>query len=179
MVTLNSMHAEFRTFTFKANNDDIDEGNATRDYEQLKLGFGTLPDRVFVSTGIHGNPGVRIFDDDAAKLSIADGNAGESAGNMTFTVSMSVPSSREVTVNYATADATATVGVDYEARSGTLTFSPGQREKTIMVPIKQDALDEEDETFTITLSGVSNATIEDNEATGTIRDDDDPPACFR
>ena len=44
---------------------------------------------------------------------------------------MSVPSSREVKVNYATADATATVGVDYEARSGKLTFSPGQTAKTV------------------------------------------------
>ena len=170
LVTLNSMNRS-RTFTFKAIDDNIDEEN-----ERIKLGFGTLPERVFVSTGIHGNPGVRIFDNDEAKLSIADRSAGESAGNMTFTVSMSVPSSREVTVNYATADATATVGVDYEARSGKLTFSPGQTAKTVTVPIKQDALDEEDETFTITLSGVSNATIEDNEATGTIRDDDDPPA---
>ena len=119
-MTLNSMHAE-QTFTFKANDDNIDEEN-----EQIKLGFGTLPERVRVSTGIHGNPGVRINDDDEAKLSIADRSAGESAGNMTFTVSMSVPSSREVTVNYATADATATVGVDYEARSGKLTFSPGR-----------------------------------------------------
>ena len=65
-VTLNSS-TRSETFTFMANDDNIDEEN-----EQIKLGFGMLPERVRVSTGIHGNPGVRIIDDDEAKLSIAD-----------------------------------------------------------------------------------------------------------
>ena len=173
-VTLNSSNRS-RTFTFRAIDDNIDEGDARRDYERVEIGFGTLPDRVALTSGNRRTANMRILDNDEAKLSISDGSAGESAGNMTFTVSMSVPSSREVTVNYATADATATVGEDYEARSGTLTFAAGTTSQTVTVPIKQDALDEEDETFTITLSGVSNATIDDNEATGTIADDDAPP----
>ena len=44
-----------------------------------------------------------------------------------------------------------------------------------MTITEDDALDEEDETFTVTLSNASNATIADDEATGTILDDDEPP----
>ena len=168
-VTLNSS-TRSRTFTFMATHDDIDE-----EHEQIRLGFGTLPERVSVRAGINGSPGVRIIDDDEAKLSIADVSRGESAGNMTFTARLSVPSSREVTVRYETEDGTATVGEDYEARSGTLTFAAGDTEETIAVPIRQDALDEENETFTITLSMASNAMIEDAVASGTIEDDDEPP----
>ena len=120
-VTLRS-DKQSHTFTFMAIDDNIDEEN-----EQVRLGFGTLPERVSVFSGIRGNPNVRIRDNDEAKLSIADRSAGESAGNMTFTVSMSVPSSREVTVRYETSDGTATVGEDYEAKSGTLTLRQATR----------------------------------------------------
>ena len=174
-VTLNS-DKRSHTLRVRTVGDNIDEGDGTRDYEQVRIGFGTLPDRVRLTTGVANRTKlIRILDNDEAKLSIADARAGESANSMTFTVTMSVPSSREVTVNYATADGTATVGQDYEAASGTLTFAAGTTSETIVVPIKQDALDEEDETFTVTLSGASNAEIDDDEATGTIEDDDAPP----
>ena len=175
MVTLNSSNRS-RPFTFTAIDDNIDEGDGTRDYEQLRIGSGMLPDRVGLTSAESRRTGsIRILDNDEAKLSIADERVRESARNMTFMVTMSVPSSREVTVRYETGDATATVGKDYTAANGTLTFSPGDTEKTFTVPILQDALDEEDETFTVSLSNVTNAAIEDNEATGTIEDDDEPP----
>ena len=49
----------------------------------------------------------------------------EGAGTVTYTVTLSAPSSSPVTVRYNTIDGTATAGQDYTATSGTLTFAPG------------------------------------------------------
>ena len=60
--------------------------------------------------------------------------------------------------------------------AGTLTFEAGERTKTIPIPTRGDTIDEEDETFTVRLSGPSEATLQNATATGTITDDDGPPA---
>ena len=51
-----------------------------------------------------------------------------------------------------TANNTATSGADYTAASGTLTFNPGDTSKTIAVTIANDSAQENDETFTLTIS---------------------------
>ena len=117
---------------------------------------------------------VTILEDDTPTLLIADAEASEGDGEMAFSVRLSVPSSRTVTVEYATADGTATAGADHEETTGTLTFSAETTAQTIRVPIIDDDLDEATETFTIVLSNSSNATIEDGEATGVITDNDLP-----
>jgi MYXO-CTERM domain-containing protein/uncharacterized repeat protein (TIGR01451 family) len=115
-------------------------------------------------------------DDPLPSLSIADVTAGESAGTMRFTVSLSAASGRTVTVSWATNDGTALAGSDYVAGSGALTFQPGVTSQTIDVTLSGDLLDEPNETFTVDLSGPSNATLADGSGTGTITDDDAPPA---
>ena len=60
---------------------------------------------------------------------MTEGNAGTT--NADFTVSLSVPSGMNVTVNYTTANGSATQPADYTTTSGTLTFTPGQATKTI------------------------------------------------
>jgi hypothetical protein len=77
-----------------------------------------------------------------------------------------------VTVDFATADGTATSPSDFLARSGTLTFQAGDTTETITVPINGDTATEPDETFFVNLTNASTATIGDNQASGTIRDDD-------
>ena len=57
-----------------------------------------------------------------------------------------------MTVQYATANGSATAPGDYTATSGSLTFAPGQTTKTVSVPVNGDALDEIDETFNLNLS---------------------------
>ena len=111
-------------------------------------------------------------------LSIGRWPVGEGAGNAVFTVTLSEASTDEVTVAYATADGTAEAGADYTSTSGTLTFSAGSRTRTISVPVVDDTTDEGDETFTVTLSTPSNATILDGTGTGTITDNDgvQPPS---
>lgn len=91
---------------------------------------------------------------------------------MVFTVTLSSPAETTISVQYNTADGTATAGMDYTTTSGTLTFSVGQTSQTIGVPILGDEFDESNETFTLMLSNAYNATIDDGQATGTIRDDD-------
>ena len=104
-------------------------------------------------------------------VSVSDASAAE-GDSVVFTVSLSATSSQQVTVDYATADGTATAGEDYTATSGTLTFQAGETEKTISVPITDDTEDDGGETFTLTLSNASGAEIEDATATGTFRDTD-------
>ena len=80
-----------------------------------------------------------------------------------------------MSVDYATADGTATAGADYTATSGTLTFTAGQTTRTITVPTSGDLLDEIDETFTVNLTNPVNATIADPFGLGTIIDNDATP----
>src|SRR5205807_1129273 len=57
-------------------------------------------------------------------VSVTEGNTGTVSA--TFTVSLSAVCREPVTVNFGTADGTATAGSDYQAKAGTLTFAPGQ-----------------------------------------------------
>src|SRR4029450_8168160 len=71
-------------------------------------------------------------------VAIVEGDVGTT--NAAFTFSLSNPVGDEVTVNYATADGTATAGSDYQPFSGTLVFAPGETTKTVLVPIVGDTL---------------------------------------
>src|SRR5262249_5457761 len=85
---------------------------------------------------------------------------------------LSAPSGLPTTVNYATADGTATVSSgDYQSLSGTLTFAPGQTSQTVTVLVNGDTLHEANETFTLRLSGAVNAPLPTSQATGTSLND--------
>ena len=112
-------------------------------------------------------------DDGAARLSIGDASASEGDGPLSFTVTLAGQSSGSVTVDYATAAATATAGRDYAEASGTLTFAPGDIKKTITVALLDDDVHEGSETFSVSLSGAEGATLEDGTGTGTILDNDE------
>jgi hypothetical protein len=75
----------------------------------------------------------------------------EDVGLANVTVLRTGGSTGTLTVDYATVDGTAIAGQDYTATSGTLTFNGGETSKTFQVPITDDAPNEPDETFTITL----------------------------
>ena len=129
-----------------------------------------------------GLPGVYIVktivdNDDPPSVSIEDDSGLEdSVGKLSFDVKLDAESGKEITLEYATADDTATAGSDYTQTNGALTFSAGETTKTIDVPVLEDGSPEEDETFTVTLSKVVKATIGDGTGTGTIQDDDPVPA---
>jgi hypothetical protein len=95
-----------------------------------------------------------IRDDDfllsAEDVWIVEGDSGSS--DAIFTVRLSGMSDQTVTVDYNTADGTATEGTDYQATSGTLTFEPGVVEQTIAVPVFGDTEIEPNETFFLEFS---------------------------
>jgi hypothetical protein len=118
-----------------------------------------------------------ILDDDSTRtvslspLSVAVTEPLSGTADATFTVSLNVDAGRTVTVSYATANGTAVAGSDYTPASGTLSFAPGDRTKTIGVAVLADSLVEGWETFTLTLSAPTNATIAGTAtATATIGD---------
>ena len=147
--------------------DEADEtflltlSNPTRAYLAKSQGVGTILD-----------------DDPTPSLSInnvtvTEGDSGSKTAS--FSVTLSAPSGKIVQVSYATANGTATSGVDYTAVSGTLIFSPGQTSKTVSVSALGDLLDEVDETYVVNLSNPQNATLSKNQGTGTIQDNDPLP----
>jgi hypothetical protein len=89
---------------------------------------------------------------------------------MPFTVTLSNTYTVPVSVNFQTADGTATAGTDYTATSGTLNFAAGETFQTINVPVLSDGdAGETDETFTVTLNAPSNGILSATPtATGTI-----------
>ncbi|MGF1522134.1 MAG: Calx-beta domain-containing protein [Leptolyngbyaceae cyanobacterium] len=90
----------------------------------------------------------------------------------TVTVSLSQASQETVTVDYTTQPQTAAGNSDYGQTSGTLTFNPGETEKTIAVDVLGDVHNELDETFLVQLSNASNGDLADDQATVTILNND-------
>ena len=113
---------------------------------------------------------------DPPVLSVGSVSIPESAGPLAFAVTLSRTSLQTVTARYATADDTATAGVDYTAVAGTLSFAPGTAARTIAVAVHDDRVAEAEESFTLTLSEASNATLSGGAATleaiGSLTDDD-------
>ena len=109
-------------------------------------------------------------------ISVADARVEEAEGAvLAFLVALSRAASGTLTVDYATADGSATAGDDYTRASGTLTFGAGESSKTIEVAVLDDAHDEGEETLTLSLSNASGGRVTDGEATGTIKNRDPLP----
>ena len=109
---------------------------------------------------------------------VAAGLSGlESVGSATIRVQRSGGFAGPVTVQYATSSGTATANVDYVPSSGTLTWAADElREKSFVIQVLDETLDEPDETITITLSNPTGGATLDGAATidYTIRNNDSP-----
>ena len=123
------------------------------------------------SGGVQGMPAV-----DATFSVTGPATVVEDAGTATYTVTLSKQPAVDVTVKYTTGDGTATAGSDYTAKSDTLTFTTGSWDtaQTVDVTITNDSLDEDDETFTFTLSEPSSGSKLSSSSTvmTTITDND-------
>ena len=112
----------------------------------------------------------------ASVLSIADASAAEKAGSIPVVVSLTPAAGQTaVTVNYATADGSgskgAVAGVNYTAKSGTLTFTAGQSTQTVSIPITAYSDVEPNRSFQVVLSNPVGATLANSTATLTILND--------
>jgi len=103
-------------------------------------------------------------------VSVAEGSTGTTPAD--FTVTLSNPSAFSATVDWATADGSATQGSDYTAASGTVTFDPGVTSQPVSVDVLGDTTFESNETFTVTLSNPTGSTVGTATGTGTITNDD-------
>ena len=151
VYTANPGYAGPDSFTFKANDGSLDSNVGT------------------VSITVTATPTVSVGD-----VSVAEGNTGTTTA--TFAVTLNTPSDRQVTVDYATADGTATAPADYQAGSGTVTFAPGQTSQPVSVLVNGDLLNEADENFFVNLSNPVHGSLGDAQGTGTITNDDPLPA---
>jgi hypothetical protein len=118
-----------------------------------------------------------ILNDDWPRIRInnvsrAEGNSGTTSFD--FTVSLSAASPGPVTVYYATANGSASADSDYYAVATPtqITFSPGQKSRTISINVRGDTTKESNETFFVNLGSSSGASIADGQGMGTIKNDD-------
>jgi hypothetical protein len=111
------------------------------------------------------SPSLRVSD-----ATVAEGNTG--SVNATFTVSLSRAADVDVTIQYSTANVTASAGSDYTAKSGIVTIPAGQTSRTFTVAVLGDRAAESTETFAVNLSSPTNAAIADGLGTGTILDNE-------
>jgi uncharacterized repeat protein (TIGR01451 family) len=108
-------------------------------------------------------------------VTVTEGDLGQITDAI-FAVHLDRAVSNQVTVHFATAAGTATPGLDYETKTGNLTFLPGSTVQPIVVPVLGDLLDEADEEdFYVNLSNAQGATIEQGQGRGVIRDNDPLP----
>ncbi|NQV69649.1 MAG: DUF4347 domain-containing protein [Pseudohongiella sp.] len=163
-----------QTVTVTGVNDTLDDG----DIAYTLTATSSSTDSNYGTTPRTGTVAVTNTDDDAAPtLAISDVSASEGAGDFTFTVTRSGATGGTTTVNYATANGTALSGSDYTAKSGSLSFAPGETSKTIAVSVTDDTAVESSEAFTVGLSNIADASssaesITDNSGAGTISDND-------
>ncbi|MEW6304099.1 MAG: Calx-beta domain-containing protein [Verrucomicrobiota bacterium] len=104
---------------------------------------------------------------------VKEGDSGTT--NMLFELTLSAPSTQPVSVNFTTANDSASAGSDYVSTNGVVTFSPGQTNQVVCVRVNGDTTYEINETFFVNLSSPVNAFLGDNRGVGTILDDDPAP----
>jgi hypothetical protein len=161
-----------RTINVTVNSDTADENDETFNLALSSPSGGTVITRGTAVTTITDDdpaPSISISD-----VSVTEGNSGTI--NAGFTVSVSAVSGKAITVLATTSNGTAIAPGDYTALVNQLVTIPaGSASVTLNVPIVGDTTDENDETFKVTLSSPTNATINDGLGIGTILDDDPAP----
>lgn len=139
-------------------------------------GNGSFVDRLISSGQGLNSPKGLLFDDLGSLLVFNNGDGSVRrfgpSSQAVFDVKLSHPSDQIVTVDFSTADGIAQAAVDFEGRTGTVTFLPGMTTRAIIVPTIDDAIEEGNEAFAVNLSAPVGAVIQDGQGIATIEDDD-------
>ncbi len=157
-----------QTFPVRIRDDDQGEGDLT-----VNLHLSNLPPGYSLTARL--NAVLTIVDNESAvAFAQSDWTVRESEGTATVAVRRTGPTNIVVLVDYATADATAVAGRDYQAAAGTLIFAEGVTDQTFQVPVFDNRDAQPDRSLRLLLTNprggavlgrVSNATL-------TILDDD-------
>ncbi len=160
-----------KTFTVPILDNSVYEGDET-----LTV---TLGSPVSATLGSPGQAIVTIVENEpppVLRFSAATYQVNENGGVITVTVSLTGATALTTRVNYATSNGAAVASSDYAARTGTLTFAPGDMSESFTVAITNETTYENDETFFIALSAPVSGTLgTPATATVTILNDDSPP----
>src|SRR5258705_91869 len=150
------------------NGDRLPEANETFSVNLSGATNGVIAD----------DQGTVTIADDEPRISISDvtkkeGKKGQTT-SFTFTVTLSAAYDQAVTMSFRTTDGKATTrDSDYVAKTGTLTFKPGETTKTITITVNGDSKKEANETFYLDLFGSSsNSLFTKSRGIGTILNDD-------
>ena len=158
-------------------NDTADEPDETIDL------LISAPTTGGATIGAQSMATVTIADDDAPapvpgqiQFTTAAFPVGEGAGAVSVTLTRTGGTAGAVSVTLAAAGVTATDPDDFGPVPTTVNFADGQANATVIIPIADDAADEPDETFDLTISApTGGATLGTQKtATVTIADDDEP-----
>ncbi len=146
--------------------DELDEtmavvvAGADRAEYHRERGIGTIVDD-------DPGSGVRLAVSDAT---VVEGDSG--TRNLVLPITLTTPATSDVSIHYTTVNGSAVSGSDYTAKSGNVTIKKSKRFVNLKIPIKADTNSEGTETFSVVVSGVTNATVIDGTGVVTIRDDD-------
>lgn len=157
-----------KTFTIAVKGDRLPEPTETFAVNLSAATNATIADGQAIGTILDNEPRISISD-----VSKSEGKKGKTT-LFTFTVTLSAAYDQAVTMSYRTANGTATTSDnDYIAKTGTLTFAPGEWSRTITIEVKGDSKKEANETFYVDLFGLSgNSLFTKNRGLGTIVNDD-------
>jgi hypothetical protein len=163
-----------KTVTIVTKGDLVDEPNenfVVNLTNPVNAGFGTAQGTATILDDDDASPAIAASIADPAP--VTEGNSGTQ--NVILTVTLSAAPSQTVKVGYATASGSATSGSDFNNKTGTLTFNPGQTSKTLSVAVKGDLKDENAESFFVNLQNLQGVGPGDVQASVTINDNDAPP----
>ena len=167
-------NSDHRTFTIVANDDSINEYPETMTIVGFAVDYTVFSPKVTI-TDNDGQPG-DLPTVSVTAADVTEGDDPDTTTGMTFTATLSKASGKDVTVPYSLGG-TATAGSDYNYPTPLwLTIAAGQRSGNIVVPVRGDTLDEDNETVVVALLNPVNAALSSPAvATGIINDNDALP----
>jgi hypothetical protein len=164
------------TITVPVNGDRLAEANEV--FRVNLTGSTSAHIEAPSSWSFAGSSALATIVDDEPRISVSDVTKSEGKKGQTtlftFTVRLSAAYDQAVTMSFKTVNGAAkTSDNDYVAKSGTLTFAPGETTKTITIEVKGDGKREAHEYFYLDLFGLSsNGLFTKNRGIGTILNDD-------
>src|SRR5207249_694776 len=145
-----------RTITVVVNGDTLNEADETFFVNLSNAANATISDAQGIDTIAHDYRYPQLTNNN---VTLAEGNSGTT--NAVLSVSLSAASALPVSVDWSTANGTATAPAAHLPYTTLFRSAAGQTTRTITVVVNGDTLNEADETFFVNLSNAANATIID------------------